>query len=388
MCLWHLLRRREMVRRINALLYKEFIQMLRDPLALILLIILPVFLLFIFGYAINLDVRNIPLAVYNLDRTEFSRSLIDKFVTSGYFVLKRHVYDHDRATRVLDSGEAKVVLCIPKNFQKDVFNGKCTPVQVLIDGTDSNTANIAMSYVKSILQAESLQVIITLLNSNGQLGDSVIAAVDVRPNIWYNPELSSINFLVPGIIGIIIMVIGAIRMSVSLVKEREKGTLESLMVSPLRPIELMIGKIAPYIVVVFVDLILIVLAGKFIFNVPFRGNVLLFLLLSFIFLGSALGSGLYISSIAKTSQVAWLVGFLATILPSIILSGFVFPIESMPRLIQYITCLVPVRYYLEILRGIILKGVGISVLYPQAIILFGFAVVTIFVSSLMFKKRL
>ncbi|MCX8043825.1 MAG: ABC transporter permease, partial [Desulfobacterota bacterium] len=315
-----------MARRIKALLYKEFIQMLRDPLALILLIVLPVFLLFIFGYAINLDVRNIPLAVYNLDRTEYSRSLIDRFVTSGYFVLKRHVTNYQQATHVLDAGEVRVVLCIPRNFQKDVQNGKCTPVQVLIDGTDSNTANIAMSYVKSILQTESLRVVFSLLNSNGQMTGSAIAGLDIRPNIWYNPELSSINFLVPGIIGIIIMVIGAIRMSVSLVKEREKGTIESLMVSPLRPIELMIGKITPYICVVFVDLILIVLAGRCIFNVPFRGSVTLFLVLSFIFLGSALGSGLYISSIAKTSQVAWLIGFLATILPAIILSGFVFPI--------------------------------------------------------------
>lgn len=377
-----------MVRRINALLYKEFVQMLRDPLALILLIILPVFLLFIFGYAINLDVRNIPLAVYNLDRTEFSRNLIDRFATSGYFVLTRHLTDQQQATRVLDTGEVKVVLCIPRNFQKDILNGKCTPVQVLLDGTDSNTANIAMSYVKSILQTESLRVVFNLLNDNGKFRGSEIAALDLRPNIWYNPELSSINFLVPGIIGIIIMVIGAIRMSVSLVKEREKGTIESLMVSPLRPIELMIGKITPYICVVFVDLILIVVAGTFIFNVPFQGSVVLFLALSFLFLGSALGSGLYISSIAKTSQVAWLIGFLATILPSIILSGFVFPIPSMPRLIQYIAYLVPVRYYLEILRGIILKGVGISVLYPQALILLGFAVVTILFSSMRFKKRL
>lgn len=377
-----------MARRINALLHKEFIQVLRDPLALILLIVLPVFLLFIFGYAINLDVRNIPLAVYNLDRTEFARTLTDRFVTSGYFVLKKQLTAENEIARVLDSGEVKVVLKIPSDFQKDVLNGKSTPVQVIIDGTDSNTANIAMSYVKAILQAESMDVIFRLINTNGQITGTTIAPLDVRPNIWYNPELSSINFLVPGIIGIIIMVIGAIRMSISLVKEREKGTMESLMVSPLRPVELMIGKITPYILIVFIDLILIVIAAKLFFGVPFRGSILLFLALSFLFLGSALGCGLYISAIAKTSQVAWLIGFLTTILPSIILSGFVFPIESMPRIIQFITYLIPVRYYLVILRGIILKGVGISVLYPQAAILLVFAVVTIFFSSLQFKKRL
>jgi len=377
-----------MARRISALLHKEFIQVLRDPLALTLLIVLPVFLLFIFGYAINLDVRNIPLAVYNLDRTEFARTLTDRFVTSGYFVLKKQLVAESEIAQVLDAGVVKVVLKIPQDFQKDVLNGKSTPVQVLIDGTDSNTANIAMSYVKAILQAESMAVIFRLINTNGQLSGTAISPLDVRPNIWYNPELSSINFLVPGIIGIIIMVIGAIRMSISLVKEREKGTMESLMVSPLRPVELMIGKITPYILIVFVDLILIVIAAELFFGVPFRGSIVLFLALSLLFLGSALGCGLYISSIVKTSQAAWLLGFLATILPSIILSGFVFPIESMPRPIQFITYLIPVRYYLVILRGIILKGVGISVLYPQAALLFVFAVVMIFFSSLQFKKRL
>jgi ABC-2 type transport system permease protein len=232
-----------------------------------------------------------------------------------------------------------------------------------------------------------MRVIFKLLNTNGQPFTAKAASLDIRPNIWYNPELSSINFLVPGIIGIIIMVIGAIRMSISLVREKEQGTIESLMVSPLKPLELMLGKITPYILIVFVDLLLIVLASRYFFDVPFRGSILLFLGLSFIFLGSALGMGLYISAISKTSQVAWLIGFLTTILPSIILSGFVFPIESMPKPIQLITYLLPVRYYLVILRGIILKGVGFSVLYPQAIILFCFAAVTIFFSSLQFKKR-
>lgn len=376
-----------MARRISALLHKEFIQVLRDPIALVLLLIMPVFLLFIFGYAINLDIRNIPLAVFNLDRTEFARSLTDRFITSGYFTLKKQIISENEIQELLDRGTVKAVIKIPRNFQKDILNGKNTPVQVILDGTDSNSANITMGYVKAILQAESMRVIFTLLNTNGQPFTAKSASLDIRPNIWYNPELSSINFLVPGIIGIIIMVIGAIRMSISLVREKEQGTIESLMVSPLKPIELMIGKITPYILIVFVDLLLIVLAGRCFFGVPFRGSIMLFLVLSLIFLGSALGMGLYISAISKTSQVAWLIGFLATILPSIILSGFVFPIQSMPKLIQLVTYLLPVRYYLVILRGIILKGVGFSVLYPEAIILFCFAAVTILFSSLQFKKR-
>jgi len=232
-----------------------------------------------------------------------------------------------------------------------------------------------------------MDVIFNLLNSNGRIDAANLPALDLRPNIWYNPELASTNFLVPGIIGIIIMVIGALRMSVSLVKEKERGTIECLMVSPLKPIEMMIGTITPYILIVFIDLILIVVVGKFVFDVPFRGSILLFMLLSFIFLGSALGSGLFVSEVSRSSQVAWVLGFFITVLPSIILSGFIFPIESMPRAIQLVTYLFPVRYFLTILRGIILKGVGLSVLYPQALILIFFAAATLGFSALQFKKR-
>ncbi len=376
-----------MARRIRALIHKEFLQILRDPIAAALLIALPVFILFIFGYAINLDVRNITLAIYNLDNTEASRTLTDRFITSGYFTLTQNIVSEHEIAPMLDHGKIKVIIKIPKDFQKDIASGKSTPVQALIDGTDSNTANIVMSYIRAILQTESMHVIFSLFNSNGQINTAEMPSLDVRPNIWYNPELSSTNFLVPGIIGIIIMVIGAIRMSVSLVKEREKGTIESLMVSPLRPAELIIGKITPYIVIVFFDLILIVIAGKYAFGVPFRGNPLLFLVLSFVFLSSALGSGLFISAVSKNSQVAWLLGFFSTVLPSIMLSGFIFPIESMPLPIQVVTYLFPVRYFLTILRGIILKGVGLAVLYPQAIILVCFAVVILAVSTLQFKKR-
>lgn len=376
-----------MFRRITAIIDKEFIQIIRDPLALFLLFSLPVFILCIFGYAINLDVRNISLAVLDRDRTETSRALIERFSTSGYFVLKQNLTAEEDIARVLDHGEVKVVIKIPDDYQRDIAQSKNTPLQILIDGSDSNTANIAMSYVKAIVQEESMKIIFELLNSNGQIDAAKLPSLDLRPNIWYNPELASTNFLVPGIIGIIIMVIGALRMSVSLVKEKEKGTIECLMVSPLKPIEMMIGKITPYILIVFIDLILIVVVGKFMFHVPFRGSILLFMVLSFLFLGSALGSGLFVSAVSRSSQVAWTLGFFITVMPSIILSGFIFPIESMPMVIQFVTYLFPVRYFLTILRGIILKGVGLSVLYPQALILLFFAVATLAFSALQFKKR-
>lgn len=377
-----------MIRRVNALIHKEFLQILRDPIAFCLLLILPLFILFIFGYAINLDVKNIRLAVYDLDGTQTSRALIDRFVTSGYFTLTTTINSEDEIEKVLDHARVKVVIKIPKNFQRDISKGKRISVQVIIDGTDNNTANIIMGYVKTILQAASMDIIFKLMNNQGLAVGERTPSLDVRPNIRYNPELSSVNFLVPGIIGIIIMVIGAIRMSISLVREKEKGTMEALMVSPLTPAEIMLGKIIPYILIVFVDLILVVVCGKYVFGVPFRGSPVLFLLLSLVFLGAALGTGLLISTISKTCQVAWLLGFLTTILPSIILSGFIFPIESMPVPIQMVTYLLPVRYFLVILRGIILKGVGLSVLYPQALVLLFFAVTLLIVSGLMFKKRL
>ncbi len=351
------------------------------------MIVLPVLLLAIFGYAINLDVKNISMAVFDQDCSKTSRSITESFISSGYFISKKTISSETEINPILDKGRVKAVIRFPVNFQRDILNGKNTPVQVIIDGTDSNTANIVMSYAKAILQSESMDVVFSLLNNAGLMEIDTLPVLDIRPNIWYNPELSSSNFLVPGIIGIIIMVIGAIRMSVSLVREKEQGTIESLMVSPLKAHELMIGKIAPYIVIVFVDLLLIVFFAQWFFNVPFRGSFAFFILVSFVYLGAALGVGLYISAISKTTQVAWLLGFLITILPSIVLSGFIFPIESMPKAIQFVTYLFPVRYFLTVLRGIILKGVGFSVLYPETIILLGFTVAMIALCSLTFKKR-
>lgn len=377
-----------MFRRIYVVVVKEITQIVRDPIALLLMFILPAFLLFIFGFAINLDIRTIPLAVLDHDKTENSRVLVDRFITSGYFKLKQRLSSEDQINWLLDRGEVKAIIKIPANFQREVFKGKTTPVQIIIDGTDNNTATVVMGYARMIMQQHSTAVLFELLRTSRGAILAGIPTLDVRPNIWYNPELRSINFMVPGLIGIIMMVVGVVNMSVSIVREKERGTIEAIMVSPLRPFELMLGKIIPYILIAFIDLNLIILLGKFVFHVPFRGSFLLFLFLSFLFLASALSMGLFISSIAKTCQVAWLISFLATILPSIILSGFIFPISNMPKIIQFISYLLPVRYFIVILRGIILKGVGLSVLYPQALVLVGFAVVLLASCSLRFKKRL
>jgi ABC-2 type transport system permease protein len=376
-----------MLRRIAAIIYKEYLHISRDIVALMMLIFFPVFALFLFGFAINLDIRHIPLAVYDQDCSVDSRELTENFIQSGYFDLKERLYSPEQINPMVDKRKVKVVLGIPPDFSKDIHKGKDTPVQLIVDGSDNNTATIVMGYSSTIIQKFSRQVLGELLLNKGMAFPARLPSVELRPNIWYNPELKSSIFMVPGLIGLILMTITVIRTSITIVREKERGTMERLLVSPIRPIELMIGKIVPYIVISFLSLALIILLSWLFFKVPFRGNLLMLFSLSGIFIAASLGIGLYISNIAETSQTAWLMGFLSSILPAILLSGFIFPIESMPYPIQLITYILPIRYFLVILRGIILKGVGITTLYPEALILLIFALAMITISALRFKKK-
>ena len=376
-----------MLRRISAIIYKEYLHISRDKIALIMLIVFPVFVLFLFGFAINLDIKHIPLAVYDQDLSEDSRELTESFIQSGYFDLKYRFFSEKQINPNVDKREVKVVLRIPPDFSKDIHKGKNTPVQLIIDGADNNTANIIMGYSNTIIQKFSRKILGELLLNKGMAFTAQPPSVDLRPNIWYNPELRSSIFLIPGLIGMILMTIAAIRTSITIVREKERGTMESLLVTPIRPIELMIGKIIPYIIIAFISLVLIILLSRFIFQLPFRGSLVTFLGLSGIFIAASLGIGLYISNVAETAQTAWLMGFFSSVLPAIILSGFIFPIESMSYPIRLITYLFPIRYFLVILRGIILKGVGINILYPEALILLVFALAMITISALRFKKK-
>lgn len=376
-----------MLRRISAIIYKEYLHISRDIIALLMLIFFPVFVLFLFGFAINLDIKHIPLAVYDQDRSEEARELAESFIQSGYFDLKERLFCEKQINPAVDKRKVKVVLSIPPDFSKDIHRGKDTPVQLIIDGSDNNTATIIMGYSKAIIQKFSRQILGELILNKGMAFPAQLPAIDLRPNIWYNPELKSSFFLIPGLIGMILMTIAVIRISVTIVREKERGTMERLLVAPIRPIELMIGKIIPYIIIAFISLVLIILLSRFIFQVPLRGSLVTLLSLSGIFIAASLGIGLYISNVAETTQTAWLMGFFSSVLPAIILSGFIFPIESMPYPIQLITYLFPIRYFLVILRGIILKGVGISILYQEALILLIFALVMITISTLRFKKK-
>ena len=376
-----------MLRRIRAIIYKEYIHISRDIIALGMLIFFPVFALFLFGVAINLDIKHIPLAVYDQDRSPDSRTLTEKFSQSGYFDLKARLTSEKEINGFVDARKVKVVLRFPSDFSRDIHSGKDTSVQLIIDGADNNTATIIMGYANSIIPKFSRDMLGALLLNEGLSLPAQLPSVDLRPSIWYNPELKSTIFLVPGLIGLLLMSITVIRTSITIVREKERGTMESLMVTPLKPLELMIGKITPYIIISFIILALILLLARFIFQVPIRGNLLTLFSSSGLFIAATLGIGLFISNSADTAQTAWLMGFLSSILPAIILSGFIFPIESMPYPIQLITYLFPIRYFLVMLRGVLLKGVGITVVYPEALILLMYALVIIAASVLRFKKK-
>jgi len=376
-----------MLRRISAIIYKEYIHISRDIIALGMLIFFPVFALFLFGVAINLDIKHIPLAVYDQDRSPDSRALTEKFSQSGYFDLKARLTSEKEINGFVDARKVKIVLRFPSDFSRDIHSGKDTSVQLIIDGADNNTATIIMGYANSIIPKFSRDMLGALLRNEGMSLPSQLPSVDLRPSIWYNPELKSAIFVVPGLIGLLLMSITVIRTSITIVREKERGTMESLLVTPLKPLELMIGKITPYIIISFIILALIILLARFIFQVPIRGNLLTLFSSSGLFIAATLGIGLFISNSADTAQTAWLMGFLSSILPAIILSGFIFPIESMPYPIQLITYLFPIRYFLVMLRGILLKGVGITVVYPEALILLMYALVIIAASVLRFKKK-
>lgn len=376
-----------MLRRIGAIIYKEYLHISRDIIALGMLIFFPVFALLLFGVAINLDIKHIPLAVFDLDRSPDSRALTEKFSQTGYFDLNYRLTSEKEIDSLVDSRRVKAVLSFPSPFSRHIRSGKDTPLQLIIDGADNNTAAIIMGYANSIIPKFSRDMLEALLVNQGMFPPAQLPSVDLRPDLMYNPELKSSLFLVPGLIGLLLMSITVIRTSITIVREKERGTMESLLVTPLKPVELMIGKITPYIVIAFIILLLVILLARFIFQVPIRGSFPTLFGLSGLFIAATLGMGLFISNCADSAQTAWLMGFLSSILPAIILSGFIFPIESMPYPVQLITYLFPIRYFLVILRGILLKGVGITVLFPEALILLLFALVIITASVLRFKKQ-
>ena len=341
---------------------KEFVEIRRDPRTLVMVLVLPVMMLVLYSYAVNFDIKSIETVVYDLDNSRHSRDLIGKFENSGYFKIK-YIERYDDVDKQLGDGKAKLALCIPTDFSRRLAKDEIASLQAIVDGSDANTATIAIGYINQIVQRYSINISMSGLRNRVSPRNSVstVIPIEIIPRVWYNPELKSVNFIVPGLIAMIMMMLGAISTSLSIVSERERGTFEKLIVTPVRPYELVIGKIFPYVILAFIDVIFCLLIGTFWFKVPIKGSIPLLLCLSTLFLFSTLGLGLLISAIAKTQRVAMLLSMLTSLLPTFLLSGFVFPIENMPRALQLVTYLVPARYFLEILRGIFLKGVGLRV---------------------------
>ena len=369
-----------MYERVKNLVIKEFIHAFRIKRTIIFLFITPLIQLFIFGYVATMDVNNISTVLYDLDKSFESRELVRRLESSGYFTITYAPGSAVEIRELIDRGKALCAIQINRGFGKDLKRGIPTEIQVIVDGTDSNTALIAMGYVNTIIAKYSRDLM-------GQWIKTTLSTIDFRTRVWYNPDLRSRNYMVPGVIALIIMLTCLIHTSMSVVREREVGTMEQLMVTPITPVELILGKTIPAGAIGFFDMSLVTFFGVFWFNVPIKGALLLLVLCTGVYLLSVLGIGLFISTISKTQQQALMATFFF-FQPAILLSGFATPIETMPEIFQYITYLSPLRYFLVIVRGIFLKGIGISVLWPQIAALFVLGMAILSLSALRFKKRL
>jgi len=368
-----------MLERIKQMVIKEFIQIFRDKRMKAIVFVIPLIQTMVFGYAVTTDVNNIPTAFYDLDRSSESRALARRFEASGYFRITNTPGSPAEIRDLLDRGKVTMALQVNRGFSEDLKKNRNAAVQILFDGTDSNTATVAIDYANRIVKEYAKD-----LSSSAP---DASEAIDLRPRSWYNPELKSKNYNVPGVIAMVIMLTSLLLTSMAVVREREIGTMEQLMVTPLKPIELILGKTIPFALIAFFDMALITVFGVIIFDIPVRGPILLLPVSTAIYLLSVLGVGLFISTIAKTQQQALMATFLFY-MPAVLLSGFMFPVENMPEVFQYITYVNPLRYFLVIIRGIFLKGNGIGILWPQMLSLLVLGLVVMTVSSLRFRKRL
>jgi len=372
-----------MLLRTWMIIWKEFIQISRDPRMLGVVVLLPIIMLLIYGYAINLDVNHVQLAVCDMDHSRDSRDLIGAFTHSGYFDVVRTLHSYDEAAPQLDQSKAQLVLIIPPTYSADLAKGRSAQIQLLADGSDSTTASAAIGYAGLVAQQQSLNI-----NNSAMGAGGITLPIDLRIRYLYNPELKSTNFIIPGLIAVILAMLAAMLTSATVVRERERGTLEQLIVSPVKPIELMVGKLVPYIVIAFGDVILIMVMGQFVFHVPLKGSAALMLALSGLFVIASLGIGLLASTIAQSQQVAMMIAMLTTQLPTFIFSGFVFPISSMPQPLQVVAMMFPATHFIHILRAIYLKGSGFHMLWQPSLFLLLIGVLMLVLSAAGFKKKL
>jgi ABC-2 type transport system permease protein len=367
---------------IKNMIIKEFIQIRRDKRMLPIIFIVPIIQIIILGYAATLDINNIGLLVCDLDKSTQSREFVNQFVNSGYFNIIDYVESVDDIDKYLDRSEVTLAIVLPRDFSKNVLSGKQSVIGLHADGADANTANISLSYATQIITKYSKNILIKKLASPQILAPRVTA----EPRVWFNSDLRSANFMIPGVIALVLLIITMTLTSVSIVREKEIGTLEQLLVTPIKPYQFIIGKITPFVLIGFLNIVLVLSIAVLWFNIPIKGSIILLFFLSGLFIMTTLGLGIFVSTVSRTQQQAMVTAQFFVFFPFIFLSGFTFPIDNMPWIIQQVTYIIPLRYFLVIIRGIILKGAGLDILWQQALALVAFGVIILTFSIFRFRK--
>ncbi len=375
-----------MFERVRQMLIKEFIQVLRDPKMKRIIFIVPIIQVMVFGYAVTTDVNHVPTAIYDLDNSVASRELMARFIGSGYFDVVERVGTSARAERLMDEGKVNTILRVNRGFEDDLRGGRSAPFQMIVDGSDSNTAGIVLNYGVKIADRFSQQVLVSeMRRARGRPAE--LPQVNLESRAWFNENLESRNFYVPGVISLMVMLITLLLTSMAVVREKEIGTMEQIMVTPITPGEFILGKTLPFAAIAFFDVLIITAIGLFWFKAPIQGSLWLLFFATSLYLLTALGIGLLISTISETQQQAMLTTFLF-FQPAVLLSGFMFPIANMPTVIQWMTFFNPLRYFLVILRGLFLKGIGVRILWPQMLALAIMGLFTLWLASKRFKKTM
>lgn len=373
-----------MFKVLSPIIKKEFRQIRRDPTTLGMLLVLPTALIVLVGYALNFDVKHIPLAVFDQSKTSESRAFLQQFQHTEYFNYKFNVQSYDEIENLFLNNEAKAALVIPTDFGSEVFAGRSVNVQIVLDGTDANSAGQAVNYASRMTLAYSNRVATEFLQRRGH---RQYTPIDFQPRIWYNPDLTSTKFLIPGLIGFIIVLTAVISTALTIVREKERGTMEQLMVSPLHPLQVILGKVIPYLLISLVIATSILIAGYLLFDIEVKGSLLLLYAGIFTIILGGLGQGVFVSSITDSQQAAFMVAMLSSLLPTFLLSGFVFPISSMPVPLQILSNVAVTKFFLVVVRGVMLKGVGFGEVWEQFVFMTIFAAITIGVSVRKFRKR-
>src|SRR3954468_14091801 len=371
-----------------AIARKEFIQIRRDHATIYMVFIFPLMMLILYGFGIRYDVKSVPMAIYDQDGTQTSRQYIERFERSPYFTVQRYARSYSELESGINRGTTRIGIVIPPNFSERLSSNREAVVQLLVDGADNNTATIAMSYASAISRTYSTGIVMQQLEAVLRNMNLPVPAVSAEPRIWFNPDLESVQFIVPGIIAVIMMIVGTVLTAVTIVKEKEQGTIEQIVSSPVKKYELMIGKTVPYAVLAYVDFLIIVVASYLMFGIHIKGSILLLLVTAFFYLIGVLGMGILVSTVTQTQISAMFAAIMASMLPSILLSGFIFPIRQMPAVLQALTVVVPARYFIEILRDIYLKGLGLESFWRETLYIMVFGVVMIALAAHRFKKKL